>query len=143
MPNVGRANSAQQQQFQAAEAYRDGLAQDRDNAARRVEELRTLQVSADRKEELAKDFTTRRSELMKSFDELCPIHDQAVGEYRTLQSDRSINDALGAYGRSTRVTVRLGPSPSFQKAFTRIKEVAQQYSLETAAPKKKSRSSTR
>ena len=101
--------------------------------------MRAQQIPADRKEELVKDFKAKWSDFLKATDELTPLIDKALGEYRKLQGDPSVKDALAAFRRATKAPAILGPSRLFQRALDTIKEAKHAYSPETAAPKKKCR----
>ncbi len=140
MPNGARANSQEKLEYQTAQAIRDGLNQDRDNASRAVEAMRAQQIPAGRKEELVKDFKAKWSDFLRAADELTPLIDRALGEYRELRSDHSVTDALAALSRSTKAAALLGPSKNLQKVLDTIKEAKRAYAPETAAPKKKTRS---
>ncbi len=139
MPNGAKANSQEKLDYQAAQAFLDGLTQERDNASRAVEAIRAQQIPAGRKEELVKDFKAKWSDFLRATDELTPLIDSALGEYRKLRSDPSVTDALAALSRSTKAAAHLGPSKNLQKALDTIKEAKRAYAPETAAPKKKTR----
>jgi hypothetical protein len=143
IPSGPKATSLQNQQHQAVKDVRDGLASERDEADRTIEVLRRQQAPAGRKEELTKDFASKRSDFLKAVDELRPIYDKASGEYKRLKSDPSVKDALVAYQRSTKAAVFPGPSPDFQKAIEKIKQAERAYAPEMAAPKKKGRTAKR
>ncbi len=139
MPNGARANSQEKLDYQAAQAFRDELTQERDNASRTVEAIRAQQIPAGRKDELVKDFKAKWSDFLRATDELTPLIDIALGEYRKLRSDPSVTNALAALSRSTKAAEHLGPSKNLQKALETIKEAKRAYAPETAAPKKKTR----
>ncbi|HZW34692.1 MAG TPA: SUMF1/EgtB/PvdO family nonheme iron enzyme [Isosphaeraceae bacterium] len=139
MPNGSKANSFQNEQYQVARAFRDGLERERAAAARTAELLRSRQVPKERKDELAKDFAAKRSDFLKAAGELKPIHDKAMSEYRKLQADRTVKEALDAFRRSTKAAAFLGPSRDFQRAIDTITEAERAYAPEIAAPKKKGR----
>jgi hypothetical protein len=141
MPNGNRANSQEKQEYQTAEMARDQLVQERDNSYAVVGAFRTQQVPAGRKEELVKAFNAKWSEFRKSADELMPLIDKALGEYRKLHGDSTLRDTLAALSRSTKAAAILGPSKNLQNAIDTIKNARRTYSPETAAPKKKARSS--
>jgi hypothetical protein len=144
MPNGSRANSFQNQEYQAAQAFRDGLVRERAAAAaREVEMFRGQQIPEGRKGELAKDLAEKRAIFLKSVAVIKPIIDQAEGDYRRLKGDSAVRDALNALGRSTKATVFLGPSREFRRAVDTLREADRAYSLETAVPKKKGRPSRR
>ena len=143
MPNGARASSADNDAYQAARGIRDGLNRERDVTDREMERLRTQQIPAARKEELAKIFMTKRTDFIKASDELRPSYEKAMAEYRKLHSDLVIKDALSTLDRSTKAAAILGPSKDFQRGFDRIKEAVRAYSTETAAPKKKGRPAKR
>jgi hypothetical protein len=65
------------------------------------------------------------------------LYDKAMGEYRALQADPAIKDALAALRRSTKATALLGPSKAFQRSIDAIRDAERAYSPETAAPKKR------
>ena len=104
--------------------------------------MRAQQVPAGRKEELAKDFKAKWSDFLKAADELTPSIDKALGEYRKLQDDPSVKDALSAFRRSKKATALLGPSKNLQNVHDMIKNARRNYAPEIAAPKKKPRSSS-
>jgi serine/threonine protein kinase/formylglycine-generating enzyme required for sulfatase activity len=137
MPNGRLANSADKQDFQLAEETLGRLERERDAAVQAIDKLRGQQVPEARMQELANAFATKRSEFMKSADELRVIREKAMGEYRKLQNDVAVKDALVAYGRSMKTSVFLGPSPSLPRVFEKIKEAVRVYSPESAVPKKK------
>ena len=140
LPNGNRANSEEKLEYQTAQAARDGLTLERDNSSRVVEAMRAQQIPAGRKEELVKDFNSKWSEYRNAADELTPLIDKALREYRKLQVDPSVKDALAALSRSSRTAAFLGPSNNLQKARDTIREAKRAYAPETAAPKKKARS---
>jgi formylglycine-generating enzyme required for sulfatase activity len=135
MPNGARANSAENQAYQAAQAFRDGLVRERENAAREIEILQGQQVPAERKEELAKAFASKRSDFLKAADELRPMVERTLGEYRRLQADASVNQVLAEFRKTTRSTAYLGPSKEFQKVVDMIKDAERASAPETVAPK--------
>ncbi len=137
MPSGPKASSLQNDLYQGARAFRDGLERERDAAARTVELLRSQQVPPERKAELAKDFAAKRSDFLKAEGELRPIYDKAMTEYRKLHADPTVKEALDAFKRSTKAAAFLGPSREFQRAIDAIKAAERAYSPETAAPKKK------
>ena len=65
--------------------------------------------------------------------------DKALGEYRKLQGDPTVNDALAALSRSTKAASILGPSKNLQHAIDTIRNARRTYAPETAAPKRKTR----
>jgi hypothetical protein len=141
MPNGARANSAQNQAYQAAREFHDGLVRERDEAARQIEVLQGQQVPAERKEELAKTFAAKRSDFLKAADELRPMVERTMEEYRKLRSDSSVNQALAEFRKTTRSTAYLGPSKDFQKVVDMIKDAARASAPETVAPKGKRKTS--
>ncbi len=122
MPNGNRANSEEKLEYQTAQAARDGLTQERDSSLGVVEAMRAQRVSAERKAELAKDFNAKWSDFLKATNELTPLIDKTLGEYRKLQGDLSVKDALAAVRRSTKAAALLGPSKNLQKAIDTIEE---------------------
>ncbi len=142
MPNGNRANSQEKQEYQAAEMARDQLVQERDNSSKIVDAMRTQQVPAGRKEELMKAFNAKWSEFRAAADELTPMIEKALAEYRKLHGDVSVRDALAALSRSTKAAAILGPSKNLQNAIETIKIARRTYSPESAAPKRKTRSSS-
>jgi formylglycine-generating enzyme required for sulfatase activity len=143
MLNGARANSLQNEQYQVARAFREGLERERDGAARAVELLRSQQVPPARKEELGKDFAAKRSDFTKADNELKPIYDKAMAEYRKLQADPTVKEALDSFRSSTKAAAYLGPSKNFQAGIDAIKRAERAYAPEIAAPKKKTRPSKR
>ncbi len=143
MPNGARANSSQNEAYQLTRGDRDVLNRAREATDRDIEALRSQQVPAGRKDELAKTFETKRLEFFKASDELRPIYEKAMGEYRKLQSDPSVKDALGAYGRSTKTAAFLGPSKDFKSGQEKIKLAKRLYQPETPPTKKKGRPAKR
>jgi hypothetical protein len=140
MPNGGRSNSQEKQEYQTAEDFRDRLTQERDNASRAVEAMRSQQVPAERRQELVKDFQAKWSDFLKATGVLTPLIDKALAEYRKLQGDPTVKDALAALGRSTKAAAILGPSKNLQHALDTIKNARRAFAPEAAAPKKKGRS---
>jgi serine/threonine protein kinase len=139
MPNGNRTNSEEKLEYQTAKAALDGLAQDRDNSSRVVDAMRAQQIPAERKAELVKDFNSKWSDFLKAANELTPLIDKTLGEYRKLQADPSVKEALAALRRSTKAAAILGPSKNLQNAHNAIKDAKRAYAPETAAPKKKTR----
>ena len=139
IPNGPRANSDEKAVYQITQDGLNGLTQERDNASRMVDATRTQQVPAGRKEQLVKDFNAKWSEFRKAADELTPLFDTALGEYRKLRSDPSVTDALATLSRSTKAAAILGPSKNLQNAVETIKNARRTYAPETAAPKKRTR----
>jgi serine/threonine protein kinase/formylglycine-generating enzyme required for sulfatase activity len=140
MPNGTRTNSEEKLEYQNAKAALDVLTQDRDRSAGVVEAMRAQQVPAERKAELVKDFNSKWSDFLKAADELTPLIDKTLGEYRKLQGDASVKDALAAFSRSAKAAAILGPSKNLQNAHNAIRDAKRAYAPETAAPKKKARS---
>jgi len=137
MPNGPKANSFEQQEYQAAQAIRDGLVQERDASSAAVDALRRQQFRPERKEELAKDFTAKRTDFLKAEAELAKSIEKAKEEYRELQGDSAVKDALAAIRRSTKKGAALGPSKNLQNVIDTIRKAERAYSPETNAPKKK------
>ena len=121
---------------------RDQLVQERDDYSKDVDAMRTQQVPAGRKEELTKAFNAKWSEFRAAADELTPMIEKALAEYRKLHRDASVRDALAALSRSTKAAAILGPSKNLQNAIETIKFARRTYSPESAAPKRKTRSSS-
>ena len=141
MPNGSRASSQDKQEYQTAQMALNELVQERDDSSKVVDAMRTQQVPAVRKEELIKAFNAKWSEFRKAADELMPLIDKALGEYRKLHGDSTVRDALATLSRSTKAAAILGPSKNLQNSIDTIKNARRTYSPETAAPKKKARSS--
>jgi hypothetical protein len=137
MPNGNKANSLEKQEYQRAQTALDGLTEERDNSSRMVDALRAQQFPAGRKEEFVKDFNVKWSGFLKAANELTPLIDNALSEYRKLQGDPQVRDALASFRRSTKVEALLGPSKDLRKAADSIKDAKRKYAPETAAPKKK------
>ena len=137
MPNGPKANSFERQEYQAAEAIRDGLVQERDASSAAVDALRRQQFRPERKEELAKDFTAKRTDFLKAAAELAKSIEKAKEEYRELQGDSAVKDALAAIRRSRNTGAALGPSKNLQDVIDTIRKADRAYSPETNAPKKK------
>ncbi len=87
-----------------------------------------------------KDFKAKWCDFLRATDELTPLFDRALGEYRKLRSEPSVTDALAALSRSTKAAALLGPSKNLQKVLDAIKEAKRAYAPETAAARKKTRS---
>jgi hypothetical protein len=111
-----------------------------DNSSRVVEARRAQQIPAERKEELVRDFKAKWSDFLKATDELTPLFDKALGDYRQLEGDPSVKETLAEVRRSTKAAALLGPSRNLRKAIDTIKEARRTYAPESAAPKKKARS---
>ena len=137
MPNGPRANSFENQEYQAAQAIRDGLVQERNSSSAAVEALRRQQFRPERKEQIAKDFMAKRSDFLKAEAELAKPIEKAKEEYRKLQGDSAVKDALAAIRRSRKTGAALGPSKNLQNVIDTIRKAERAYSPETNAPKKK------
>jgi len=137
MPNGPKANSFEKQEHQAAQAMRDGLVQERNSSSAAVDALRRQQFPPERKGELAKDFSAKRTDFLKAEAELAKPIEKAKEEYRKLQGDSAVKDALAAIRRSTKTGAALGPSKNLQNVIDTIRKAERAYSPETNAPKKK------
>ena len=108
MPNGGRANSVEKLEYQSAEADRDRIVLERDNTSRLVDALRAQQIPAGRKERAREGLQGEVGGLSKATDELTPLIDKALAEYRKLHDDPSVNEALADFRRKTKASARLG-----------------------------------
>ena len=142
MPSGGKANSLENQEYQAAREFRDGLARGRDGYSATVDAIRGQQASASEKADLGKDFLAKRSAFPKASAELRPPYDKAIAEYKALQNDPKVKAALDAVRGATRKPALLGPSRDLQKAIETIKE-AERASAPETAPTRRDRKAAR
>jgi hypothetical protein len=142
MPSGSRANNVQNQAYQAARAYRDGLSQERDASSKGSDALQQGQGQLGPKEELARNFEEKRAAFLKASADLRPSYDRAMAEYRAFQADPAVKEDLNAVRQATKSAAILGPSKEFQRAIDTVREAERAFSPETAATKAKARRKT-
>jgi hypothetical protein len=73
-----------------------------------------------RKKAVYDEFFTRRDQFLAASRELQPIVKRATAEYRKLDQDAAVKDALRAVESDTNSNVKLGPSKSLKNAIGRL-----------------------
>ncbi len=139
LPNGAKDNSLQKEQYAMGRANVDGLNRDLQEAQGAVDLLRGQQVADGVREDLRKDYNTKRSDFLKAADELAKLIDKAKDDYRKVESDPVVKAALAALHRSNRAAPNLSTTRNLQNELDTIKKAVRIYSLETNAPKKRPR----
>ena len=142
MPNGGRANSAEKDQYELQRQICEGLRQQRDAWWKTVEARRSEQAPAGLKAQLVQNFTARQLEFRKAAGDLMPLLEKAREEHRRLEHDPVVTDALDAIRRSTKAAADLSPVKNLQNAIDTIKKAGRAFALPTNTTKKKGKATS-